>query len=241
MVDKPRKKKRPPEPAKSSVPIGLVLGLIGGGTFLVIAVLAVGLILLLRLAGGATNTSGLPDVAAAPAMQRGAAPVNPAPSAGNVGGPATSSPRSPDESAPASAPKQQASPPAVPEPPRPPKTQLLVQGLRNGDALFLDNEELPGPGAGPDGKKELEVRDGPHQLKLTRTGHREWNWEGAVPSGQTVRVTPAPEKLRGAVALDNAPIGKPAPEIEWDDIDGKAFKLSDYKGKVVLLDFWGNW
>jgi hypothetical protein len=35
--------------------------------------------------------------------------------------------------------------------------------------------------------------------------------------------------------------GKPAPEIEGEDLDGKQFKLSDYKGKVVLLDFWGNW
>jgi hypothetical protein len=36
-------------------------------------------------------------------------------------------------------------------------------------------------------------------------------------------------------------IGKVAPEIEGEDIDGKKFKLSDYTGKVVVLDFWGNW
>jgi hypothetical protein len=36
-------------------------------------------------------------------------------------------------------------------------------------------------------------------------------------------------------------VGKAAPEVEGEDTDGKAFKLSDYKGKVVLLDFWGNW
>jgi hypothetical protein len=35
--------------------------------------------------------------------------------------------------------------------------------------------------------------------------------------------------------------GKPAPEIEGEDIDGKRMKLSDYRGKVVLLDFWGHW
>jgi hypothetical protein len=35
--------------------------------------------------------------------------------------------------------------------------------------------------------------------------------------------------------------GKPAPEITGTDIDGKAFQLSDYRGKVVLLDFWGDW
>jgi hypothetical protein len=36
-------------------------------------------------------------------------------------------------------------------------------------------------------------------------------------------------------------IGKPAPEIEAEDLDGVTFKLSDYRGKVVVLDFWGNW
>ena len=36
-------------------------------------------------------------------------------------------------------------------------------------------------------------------------------------------------------------VGTVAPEVEGEDTDGKAFKLSDYRGKVVLLDFWGNW
>jgi peroxiredoxin len=33
-------------------------------------------------------------------------------------------------------------------------------------------------------------------------------------------------------------VGKVAPEIEGQDQDGNKFKLSDYRGKVVLLDFW---
>jgi hypothetical protein len=35
--------------------------------------------------------------------------------------------------------------------------------------------------------------------------------------------------------------GQPAPEIMGGDIDGNPFKHSDYRGKVVLLDFWGHW
>ena len=35
--------------------------------------------------------------------------------------------------------------------------------------------------------------------------------------------------------------GKPAPEIAGEDIDGKPMKLSDFRGRVVLLDFWGHW
>lgn len=36
-------------------------------------------------------------------------------------------------------------------------------------------------------------------------------------------------------------IGVVAPEIEGPDLDGVTFKLSDYRGKVVLLNFWGYW
>jgi hypothetical protein len=41
--------------------------------------------------------------------------------------------------------------------------------------------------------------------------------------------------------IRNLAIGKTAPDIVGDDLDGKPFKLSDYRGKVVVLDFWGNW
>lgn len=42
-------------------------------------------------------------------------------------------------------------------------------------------------------------------------------------------------------ALKHLTVGRPAMEIEGDDLDGKKFKLSDYRGKVVVLDFWGHW
>jgi peroxiredoxin len=41
--------------------------------------------------------------------------------------------------------------------------------------------------------------------------------------------------------IRNLSIGKTAPDIEGEDLDGKKFKLSDYRGKVVVLDFWAGW
>lgn len=41
--------------------------------------------------------------------------------------------------------------------------------------------------------------------------------------------------------LLNLVVGRLAPDISGEDIDGKPFKLSDYAGKVVVLDFWGHW
>jgi thiol-disulfide isomerase/thioredoxin len=34
---------------------------------------------------------------------------------------------------------------------------------------------------------------------------------------------------------------KPAPEFSLKDIDGRTVTLADYKGKVVLLNFWATW
>ncbi len=40
--------------------------------------------------------------------------------------------------------------------------------------------------------------------------------------------------------LRNLLVGKETPDIEGVDQDGKRFRLSDYKGRVVLLDFWNQ-
>ena len=53
----------------------------------------------------------------------------------------------------------------------------------------------------------------------------------ASAAAQEVKVHP-PESLA---------VGKVAPDIEGEDIGGTKFKLSEYRGKVVVLDFWGHW
>ncbi len=50
------------------------------------------------------------------------------------------------------------------------------------------------------------------------------------------------EEIRGSIETrEKYGVGNTAPDIEGTDLDGVAFKLSDYKGKVVFLDFWGDW
>jgi hypothetical protein len=41
--------------------------------------------------------------------------------------------------------------------------------------------------------------------------------------------------------MRNLAVGKTAPEITGEDENGKQMKLSDFRGKAVLLDFWGYW
>ena len=41
--------------------------------------------------------------------------------------------------------------------------------------------------------------------------------------------------------LRHLSLGRVVAEIKGEDIFGKDFKLSDYRGKVVMLSFWGHW
>ncbi len=41
--------------------------------------------------------------------------------------------------------------------------------------------------------------------------------------------------------MTNLQVGCEAPEIEGKDADGVDFKLSDYRGKYVIVIFWGGW
>lgn len=50
------------------------------------------------------------------------------------------------------------------------------------------------------------------------------------------------ENARGLrFELENLAVGQPCPDFSAVDAEGVAFKLSDYQGKVVLIDFWGFW
>jgi hypothetical protein len=57
-----------------------------------------------------------------------------------------------------------------------------------------------------------------------------------VPDGGTVAQKAQAELFE----VRHLQVGKVAPDIEGQDQDGKHFKLSDYRGNVVLLDFWSE-
>jgi hypothetical protein len=58
-----------------------------------------------------------------------------------------------------------------------------------------------------------------------------------MPDGETVAEKAEPELF----GIRHLSVGKAAPDIEGVDQDGVRFKLSDYRGKVVLLDFWSEY
>ena len=61
------------------------------------------------------------------------------------------------------------------------------------------------------------------------------------PAYPTDKRTIGPVAQRWLGNHDELGINKVAPEIEGHDVDGKTFKLSDYRGKVVVVVFWASW
>ncbi|MGB8476056.1 MAG: TlpA disulfide reductase family protein [Candidatus Acidiferrum sp.] len=50
-----------------------------------------------------------------------------------------------------------------------------------------------------------------------------------------------PRSTNSVVNADSAAAGLPAPALTLKDLDGKEVSLSDYKGKVILVNFWATW
>ncbi|HYV36477.1 MAG TPA: redoxin domain-containing protein [Gemmataceae bacterium] len=51
---------------------------------------------------------------------------------------------------------------------------------------------------------------------------------------------PTPEPVQIASA-SGAKVGQMAPDIDGEDTAGERLHLADYKGQVVVLNFWANW
>jgi len=52
------------------------------------------------------------------------------------------------------------------------------------------------------------------------------------------KITSTHYQVKPAIGLN---LGNQAPEIAMQNIEGKIFKLSSLKGKMVLIDFWASW
>ena len=62
---------------------------------------------------------------------------------------------------------------------------------------------------------------------------------GLAPAGCGKDNKPRPPA--GAAPATGVRVGRQAPEIAGVDEEGRPLRLSDYRGKVVVLDFWATW
>jgi peroxiredoxin len=92
------------------------------------------------------------------------------------------------------------------------KTMIVMSGAALVAALWGWNVETPANGAAATGQASTES-------------------VSAITSDQTVTPT-------GRIGTN---VGDEAPEISLANPKGKVMKLSDLRGKIVLVDFWASW
>ena len=63
----------------------------------------------------------------------------------------------------------------------------------------------------------------------------------AAPAAAEPPVGAAPAPAPAAVAPAVAEVGLPAPDVEFQGVDGSRRKLSEFKGKFVALVFFAHW
>jgi hypothetical protein len=91
-------------------------------------------------------------------------------------------------------------------------------------------------------------RIGPERGELARAAElvreAESLYEGAIAQYGRLRLgreTMAEVAQAELFELRRLGIGREAPEIEGPDLQGRPMALSDFRGKVVVLEFWGHW
>jgi RNA polymerase sigma factor (sigma-70 family) len=80
------------------------------------------------------------------------------------------------------------------------------------------------------------------ELVIDRYGDVPFVRGGGRESYDRARKTTLAQVAEGRLdEMHHLAVGQPAPEIDGVDLDGKPLKLSDHRGKVVVLVFWGSW
>ena len=131
--------------------------------------------------------------------------------------------------------------------------QYLLTKAALAEKIKRQNDE-EGTGSRGDGDywKYLESTD----VDATR-GHAETLLEETIAEFGEIPFVRANERLKqldmrrartlrqtAEALLDetrNLAVGKPAPEIEGADLDGRLLKLSSFRGKIVVIIFWASW
>ncbi len=89
------------------------------------------------------------------------------------------------------------------------------------------------------------ARDGERTLLRMTLEYTSFRWDDAVPDSTFEFVPPKNAKRVDAVPIPGQTgsllLNKPAPDFELKTLEGEKVRLSDLRGKVVLLNFWASW
>jgi peroxiredoxin len=71
----------------------------------------------------------------------------------------------------------------------------------------------------------------------TRAAYQQWKLQYAVEP----KFVQDEKNKSGGAGVESPLVGKAAPDFDLDLVGGDKFRLSEHKGKIVVLDFWATW
>lgn len=121
-------------------------------------------------------------------------------------------------------------------------TVSVADALSEGASVSAGDDVLAKATTDAEGKFELMLPEGSHELVIVPQGRKPYRETLVVGPAQLIEVaiTIANDDRAGVVQeLSRGPWM--APELEVEDLDGNPLKLSDFRGRFVVLNFWATW
>jgi peroxiredoxin len=133
-----------------------------------------------------------------------------------------------------------------------PRAEMQVRTLSAGEGFISQSSKWIHFGLGrtaidrvivhwPGGARE-ELRDitAGKRYKVVQGSGRAVLYDDAAPSGPLVASTPPVASVSRAIRVALAQ-RVPIPEIEFHDLQGKSVRLSDLRGRPLLINLWASW
>lgn len=109
----------------------------------------------------------------------------------------------------------------------------------DGASYTIIQKKWVDPNTGLPFRMAVSVKQGAKTTVLQQTNFTGWTLDKPIPAAQFAWAPPSGAKEHTEPKL--LATGTAAPDFTAITPDGKEVKLSDYKGKVVVVDFWATW
>ncbi len=113
----------------------------------------------------------------------------------------------------------------------------------DGDTIFLDVNMKPIPGEKDTGGADMEIMmQGPPQVVRMKKSGDSWTYDGVDEDRTMAKMQKFMEEfdMQGFGNMDPPPL-LDDPSFNGKTFDDEEISLADYKGKIIVLDFWGTW
>jgi peroxiredoxin len=118
------------------------------------------------------------------------------------------------------------------------------------DSRLMERLSTLPPGFTPDATQALPRLRQRHQASAARHRRRMWTASGVAIAGCCVLAFPSTRAVAARCvdacgelvrSVTKLPVQQPAPDFTLYDADGQRVTLSEFRGRVVLLNFWATW